>query len=182
MQALAALTEGHGGGVAAIVPDGPVQLPHSILIGDGVGPAAANTRKEDVTTKPDKRSLKDSADTDKDVSSETAPPQKQSRASSPSTASTATPTEGDQSSSPTAKATRLERPRACYICKGRFWNLHHFYSDLCGPCAALNWKKRNASMFSSILWLCCVGGLWFAFCGFALNCVSAYDRTCQVPI
>ena len=42
-------------------------------------------------------------------------------------------------------ATRLEKPRSCYTCKARFWDLHHFYSDLCPACAALNWRKRNAS-------------------------------------
>lgn len=37
------------------------------------------------------------------------------------------------------------RPRACYTCKKRFFNLHHFYDRLCEDCAALNWQKRNAT-------------------------------------
>jgi hypothetical protein len=34
-------------------------------------------------------------------------------------------------------------PRSCYICKRRFYQLHHFYDQLCPECADLNWKKRN---------------------------------------
>jgi hypothetical protein len=37
---------------------------------------------------------------------------------------------------------KLLRPRSCYTCKGRFWELHHFYDQLCPSCAALNWRKR----------------------------------------
>eukprot|EP00045_Choanoeca_perplexa_P009045 m.85450 g.85450 ORF g.85450 m.85450 type:complete len:465 (+) comp14724_c0_seq9:270-1664(+) len=32
--------------------------------------------------------------------------------------------------------------RACYICKSRFTELHHFYDLLCPDCASLNWTKR----------------------------------------
>lgn len=32
--------------------------------------------------------------------------------------------------------------RACYSCKARFQELHHFYGTFCPPCAALNWRKR----------------------------------------
>ena len=42
-----------------------------------------------------------------------------------------------------APARRLMNPRACYVCKVRFRDLHHFYDTLCPRCAALNWKKRH---------------------------------------
>lgn len=56
----------------------------------------------------------------------------------------------------TGKATYLHRPRACYICKSRFWMLHHFYSDLCPKCATLNWQKRNAGAFFCTLHSFCL--------------------------
>jgi len=31
----------------------------------------------------------------------------------------------------------------CYVCKERFTELHHFYDQLCRPCAALNYRKRG---------------------------------------
>ena len=31
----------------------------------------------------------------------------------------------------------------CYVCKQRFTELHHFYDQLCPPCAALNYRKRG---------------------------------------
>ena len=37
----------------------------------------------------------------------------------------------------------LTGQRACYICKCRFRELHHFYDMLCPSCAELNWIKRN---------------------------------------
>lgn len=42
-------------------------------------------------------------------------------------------------------STRLHYPRACYTCKSRFLELHHFYDTLCPPCAELNWRKRHQS-------------------------------------
>jgi len=35
------------------------------------------------------------------------------------------------------------RQQACYICKVRFSDRHHFYSHLCPSCAALNFRKRH---------------------------------------
>lgn len=32
----------------------------------------------------------------------------------------------------------------CYVCKCRYTRAHHFYADLCPPCAALNYDKRLA--------------------------------------
>jgi NAD(P)-dependent dehydrogenase (short-subunit alcohol dehydrogenase family) len=39
----------------------------------------------------------------------------------------------------------LASSRVCYACKARFELLHHFYDQLCPPCAALNFEKRHAS-------------------------------------
>ncbi|GLD92811.1 hypothetical protein PINS_up001390 [Pythium insidiosum] len=36
----------------------------------------------------------------------------------------------------------LHHHRACYTCKLKFKQLHHFYDRLCPSCAALNWTKR----------------------------------------
>jgi NAD(P)-dependent dehydrogenase (short-subunit alcohol dehydrogenase family) len=43
---------------------------------------------------------------------------------------------------PPASAGLLERPRACYVCKEPFRELHAFYDALCPPCAAFNYEKR----------------------------------------
>jgi NAD(P)-dependent dehydrogenase (short-subunit alcohol dehydrogenase family) len=42
-----------------------------------------------------------------------------------------------------ARPKLLNFPRACYICKRRFRELHHFYDTLCPPCSELNWRKRH---------------------------------------
>eukprot|EP00793_Prasinoderma_coloniale_P001406 PRCOL_00005181-RA len=39
----------------------------------------------------------------------------------------------------------LHTAKQCYICKARFTQLHHFYAQLCPPCAALNYRMRNAA-------------------------------------
>ena len=31
----------------------------------------------------------------------------------------------------------------CYICKRDYTQIHHFYDQLCPPCAELNWRKRG---------------------------------------
>ena len=38
---------------------------------------------------------------------------------------------------------RVELGRMCYVCKAQFNELHHFYDQMCPPCAELNWRKRN---------------------------------------
>ncbi|CAI5730295.1 unnamed protein product [Hyaloperonospora brassicae] len=40
---------------------------------------------------------------------------------------------------------QLHYHRACYTCKVRFRQLHHFYDRLCPSCAELNYKKRLQS-------------------------------------
>ena len=34
-------------------------------------------------------------------------------------------------------------PQHCYVCKQRYAAIHHFYDQLCQPCAALNFGKRT---------------------------------------
>jgi NAD(P)-dependent dehydrogenase (short-subunit alcohol dehydrogenase family) len=34
-------------------------------------------------------------------------------------------------------------PRHCYVCKSHYSSLHHFYDQLCPPCAQLNFAKRT---------------------------------------
>ncbi|HEY5922097.1 MAG TPA: SDR family oxidoreductase [Kofleriaceae bacterium] len=38
---------------------------------------------------------------------------------------------------------RVEHPRQCYVCKIEFHELHHFYDQMCPPCAELNFAKRE---------------------------------------
>ncbi len=37
----------------------------------------------------------------------------------------------------------LGEARKCYVCKAPFREVHPFYDQMCPPCAALNWEKRN---------------------------------------
>jgi len=41
------------------------------------------------------------------------------------------------------ESARVETARMCYVCKVQFHELHHFYDQMCPPCAELNWQKRN---------------------------------------
>ena len=34
-------------------------------------------------------------------------------------------------------------PQHCYVCKAKYTELHHFYDQLCPPCAAFNFAKRT---------------------------------------
>jgi NAD(P)-dependent dehydrogenase (short-subunit alcohol dehydrogenase family) len=38
---------------------------------------------------------------------------------------------------------RPEVKRHCYVCKTKYTQLHHFYDQLCPPCAELNFRKRT---------------------------------------
>lgn len=42
-------------------------------------------------------------------------------------------------------ARRLERARACYVCKQPYTELHFFYDSMCQTCAELNYEKRTPS-------------------------------------
>jgi NAD(P)-dependent dehydrogenase (short-subunit alcohol dehydrogenase family) len=37
----------------------------------------------------------------------------------------------------------LDVPQACYVCKQDFEQIHHFYDQLCPPCAEFNYGKRT---------------------------------------
>ena len=60
--------------------------------------------------------------------------------------------EGEPDAWAEAEARRDEAPRrrarsttarTCYVCKTDFHELHHFYDQMCPPCAELNWQKRD---------------------------------------
>ena len=53
-------------------------------------------------------------------------------------------TTGEMSSEP-PPAGAVNEDRKCYVCKRRFREVHHFYDQMCGTCAPLNWEKRNAT-------------------------------------
>jgi len=38
---------------------------------------------------------------------------------------------------------RVTDARMCYVCKTHFNDIHHFYDSMCGPCAELNFAKRD---------------------------------------
>jgi len=42
-----------------------------------------------------------------------------------------------------APARQAEESQHCYVCKQHYTELHHFYDQLCPPCAALNYAKRS---------------------------------------
>jgi NAD(P)-dependent dehydrogenase (short-subunit alcohol dehydrogenase family) len=42
-------------------------------------------------------------------------------------------------------APTVQDARMCYVCKRDFHELHAFYDQMCPPCAALNWTKREQS-------------------------------------
>ena len=50
---------------------------------------------------------------------------------------------GEQAGDTARQAPRVQKARNCYICKRDFFELHEFYDAMCGPCAQLNWHKRN---------------------------------------
>jgi NAD(P)-dependent dehydrogenase (short-subunit alcohol dehydrogenase family) len=42
-----------------------------------------------------------------------------------------------------AEFREVVEPQNCYICKKNYSTLHHFYDQLCPPCAELNFRKRT---------------------------------------
>ncbi len=42
----------------------------------------------------------------------------------------------------TREGPELQKPRHCYVCKGEYTKLHHFYDAMCGPCGDFNYGKR----------------------------------------
>ena len=49
----------------------------------------------------------------------------------------------DEERSPEAEPVRVNEARHCYVCKTSFDTLHHFYDQMCGPCADFNFAKRS---------------------------------------
>jgi len=47
----------------------------------------------------------------------------------------------DEAGAPSAK--RVVDAQTCYVCKNEFHDLHHFYDQMCAPCAELNYRKRE---------------------------------------
>ena len=46
------------------------------------------------------------------------------------------------SSAPPEDQSDFTSPRNCYVCKGEFTKLHHFYDTMCSDCGDLNYAKR----------------------------------------
>jgi len=42
-----------------------------------------------------------------------------------------------------SRGARVETARLCYVCKTEFHELHHFYDQMCPPCAEFNYRKRE---------------------------------------
>jgi NAD(P)-dependent dehydrogenase (short-subunit alcohol dehydrogenase family) len=80
---------------------------------------------------------------------------------------------------------KLSNFRACYICKRRFQELHHFYDSLCPSCADLNWTKRiqTCDMTGRI---CLVTGgrvkIGFQCCLKLLRCGATVIATSRFPV
>ena len=54
------------------------------------------------------------------------------------------PDEFEQRRSTTTRASaRSIEPQHCYVCKQQYVEVHHFYDQLCPPCAELNFAKRT---------------------------------------
>jgi len=54
------------------------------------------------------------------------------------------PTPGQQTSDTHSGRESIE-PQHCYVCKEKYSTIHHFYDQLCPPCAAFNFAKRTES-------------------------------------
>jgi NAD(P)-dependent dehydrogenase (short-subunit alcohol dehydrogenase family) len=48
-----------------------------------------------------------------------------------------------QPEEPPAGARQAHEPQHCYVCKTKYSRIHHFYDQLCPPCAELNFAKRT---------------------------------------
>jgi len=49
----------------------------------------------------------------------------------------------EQESAAGDEESRAEEPQHCYVCKQHFSLIHHFYDQLCPPCAEINFQKRT---------------------------------------
>src|SRR5215510_666358 len=48
-----------------------------------------------------------------------------------------------ESRAPKAQGPHSKELQHCYVCKEKYTTIHHFYDQLCPPCAALNYAKRG---------------------------------------
>ena len=90
------------------------------------------------------------------------------------------------SSSTTGETTKahLQIARACYACKKRFRELHHFYDLLCPSCAELNYKKRLQTVDLSGRVALVTGArvkIGFQCCLKLLRCGAAVIATSRFP-
>ena len=46
---------------------------------------------------------------------------------------------------PQSPVEEVRKPRACYVCKEPYRQLHHFYDGMCPACADFNYSKRFQS-------------------------------------
>ena len=53
------------------------------------------------------------------------------------------PTPDSQSPEPKAQSPKSRELQHCYVCKQKYSVIHHFYDQLCPPCAELNFAKRT---------------------------------------
>jgi NAD(P)-dependent dehydrogenase (short-subunit alcohol dehydrogenase family) len=54
-----------------------------------------------------------------------------------------TPVEVDDEAAAKREAETVIESKHCYVCKEHYTSLHHFYDQLCPPCATLNYAKRS---------------------------------------
>ena len=150
MKKLNALTENSSGaGTLAVpssmllaVPDGPVFDGVNISLGQSAGSAvvagiADQPRAASSSDPLEVRDVShDPAQRDEDLSPSWTPSVSREPSPSPS------PSPSPDAAASSAATAELKRPRSCYVCKARFYTLHHFYDQLCPTCASVNWEKR----------------------------------------
>jgi hypothetical protein len=60
----------------------------------------------------------------------------------------------------------LKKPRSCYVCKGSYTRVHHFYDGMCPACADLNYARRfqtaDLSGRTAVI-SCCRARTWSSF-------------------
>jgi NAD(P)-dependent dehydrogenase (short-subunit alcohol dehydrogenase family) len=136
-------------GSRLLIPDGPSERADLGSTGaGGAGGAAAGSMLNDVPAEQQHASGKSGASDATGASSFSSFSSSSSNASSSNASSSSS--NASSSSSITTNGNNkegdgetLHRPRSCYICKSRFYRLHHFYDQLCPPCAELNYTRRT---------------------------------------
>lgn len=118
------MEQGGGGAALPLIADGAVDDGRQVrVLTDGrtaeTRPATTNVEVEDIS---ESDANPQSGDADSEASAQP---------------------EGEAAEASSGESARLHTQRSCYICKARYSDLHHFYSDLCPACAELNFCKRN---------------------------------------